>query len=1318
MPPSAPQMSVPSVFHRGGNYLHQRLTKLYSDTKQSYEKAAETTASSAPPTATDPDVERLCRDFQVQKDRLLAWGLYWADTNATEAKASGGHEEVNIDKKLDQAGHGSVVADVMSEIQRLLAETANMQQPRPVKRMKRDLKTATHPDTTNDRTWSYHEIKEFRSRLQQLTTCLDVLYSLSESRRTSSYSSKLNREQVNDAARSPKGSWDDLASARLRPQASLESIAHLRQAGLLRDVPKSSQPFDDIYFDLTTLDLHTSNRSSDDLPLYEDVMSHEKSRVLGALRQPGKGKHLSVNFRIPNSLSVSRTGTDQSVGSTPVFIEFVSYAHDPSWAGKIGQGLVRTRHDFADLLPRIHLSHTGHLSFVGFTLDHSTSRCGLIYSIQDPPLGYDACHHVVPKSLSSVLSSRTDGNDSIPNLEDRFRLAYNLTIALASLHFNGKQHGNFDSTNVVLFQPSDQSSVGLSYIRYPYLFSHAELFPDSDHFSGLLSTSIYRHSDTTAEPPSGSRQRLDDFDMSAAHEIYSLGLVLLEIGLWMPLSKFWKSKYTNAVFGSRVKHLYVPKLASKCGSTYMRLVMRCLDVPEGCTTARDGGDAVAYAQACLSGLLKEMARCCALDVDGPTSRQTEDVAYFESKLKHAQPKSGDESLELDVPMTPQSLPDTVAQDELKENSPQLQEAPGSEPHSKLQRDRSQSHVLRRFPEKQALQEHIDLWHTFLMPRLSKLMEKSLARSSTSSISLEMVGRSPEDARPTVLIECSDVTGVGDMLKKKFKPKRGWGVIVIQGGIRRSGKRASRKRITNQQSLASAHAKPYKKTSYQAIPGSGASIGAFVNHHHLPPVSFGGTILVDERPYGMTVHHMLDNPSDDEASEDDDGGFDLDSEPTTRCAGPPRPRAPIKSSSSSVQPSDRSQSSSRLQPSPELNESDNLPSHGRNGEQTDDPLSPTLQDSSSLSSVDGSIFDEDGDSDASTIKPDYAVLDDDGDEFWFLDDAPSVPELGCSDSDSDQGDDEDLDDLASVGDTAGVDPYDDNDAIPVTQPAIDDVDDDFFPNLEDKDDDHLSSHSFGYVHASSGIRRRFQDGLKHEIDWALLKIHDERLKLGNEVVRSDSKHKSARSQKQPRVPSNQGGAQHLPYVAPSNTLADTSVSCHGRTSGLRTGRISRAMTLVKMYGRETFSNSWCVEGGFGVPGDSGAWIYNSDSLQLCGHVLAWGSQSKTAYIAPMEVLFEDIKRTLGAETVRVPVAEYTSKELMQDVGVGSNPDSLRASTISNLNKQLDASREVELALEEMRLSSEREQSRGREAPGPLAGRLCGGRDMSKRQSLVI
>lgn len=59
--------------------------------------------------------------------------------------------------------------------------------------------------------------------------------------------------------------------------------------------------------------------------------------------------------------------------------------------------------------------------------------------------------------------------------------------------------------------------------------------------------------------------------------------------------------------------------------------------------------------------------------------------------------------------------------------------------------------------------------------------------------------------------------------------------------------------------------------HQQKPLCGASIGAF-NGEHLPPVSYGGVILVDDEPLGMSVHHLLDAPSDDES----DAGHDLDS----------------------------------------------------------------------------------------------------------------------------------------------------------------------------------------------------------------------------------------------------------------------------------------------------------------------------------------------------------------------------------------------------------------------------------------------------------
>jgi len=55
----------------------------------------------------------------------------------------------------------------------------------------------------------------------------------------------------------------------------------------------------------------------------------------------------------------------------------------------------------------------------------------------------------------------------------------------------------------------------------------------------------------------------------------------------------------------------------------------------------------------------------------------------------------------------------------------------------------------------------------------------------------------------------------------------------------------------------------------------------------------------------------------------------------------------------------------------------------------------------------------------------------------------------------------------------------------------------------------------------------------------------------------------------------------------------------------------------------------------VGGDSGAWVIDNDSGNVCGHVLAWCERWKIAYICPADVLLEDMQRTLGASKICLP-----------------------------------------------------------------------------------
>lgn len=350
-----------------------------------------------------------------------------------------------------------------------------------------------------------------------------------------------------------------------------------------------------------------------------------------------------------------------------------------------------------------------------------------------------------------------------------------------------------------------------------------------------------------------------------------------------------------------------------------------------------------------------------------------------------------------------------------------------------------------------------------------------------------------------------------------------------------------------------------------------------------PVSFGGVILVDGKPFGLSVHHMLEPPSDDEDDGDSDaiGGADDEYELERE------------------QPATRSSANNAYQRQWSI---------------------PTASSNLSLNS-----------------RPEYSsdVSEVDDEEGGYA----------SSDFESDISDTESLaDDRIEPGDTAGVDVEDDQDIV-ITQPALDDalaenlhVDD---IETEELDEDHLLSYRLGDVYASSGLRRLQHNGTRHEVDWALIKLESPRLQPYN-LVQGGRRYCKSPSSFRPSLEnpvcrlSEQYTAEEDLYpthVASSTTLANLNVHCFGRTSGLKTGRIGAVMSFVRIRGRATYSSSWAVEGDFGVGGDSGAWVIDNSTGSVCGHVLA--ERQGVTYICPMEVMLEDIKSTLGAERIALP-----------------------------------------------------------------------------------
>ncbi|RMZ75640.1 hypothetical protein DV738_g5378, partial [Chaetothyriales sp. CBS 135597] len=1210
-------------FGGGGGTTLQRLTKLYQDAKQSYESnkpMAQPATGSAAGVLDDPDVRGLRRDFQIEQDRLLAWGMHWADV---EAQTGGGlSEERDIDKKIDQAGLGEVVASVMSQIKSLLDESGRLQHPANFEKAKGLGGIAAE---VKRKEWTRHEVQTGRLLLARLKECIDLLYSLSDGHADVSKDSKgqrttNKRDKGEKGEKGGRGLEDDVETALYGPQQR-----ELSTFGNIKDHP--------LYVEFSQIDFQTeySGDTAEPPPYYGagEMVTGGKDRVVGFW--PETNKAVLIDFLHTKSSPLTIATSDD-----------IFEMHE------LGEKLKKHGRG---------LSFYGHLRVLGFTVE--TYRFGMVYEL--PDLDQQTLQNY--QTLRTVIDATSTQELTKPPLENRFRLAYNVLISVIGYLAHGDSHRHVSSNNILLMPKAEdgsQSSAGSARkkvdIRSSFLLQSGQDLVSGEASPEPVESEMYRH-------PEYDLKKTESF--IPAFDVYSLGLVLLEIGLWVPLSRMWKPDYDRHIFMVRVQRMYAPKLASKMGSKYMRLVQRCLNAPVELQGRHEPHEAATH----LLEIAKELRLCLALDEEGVPPG--DDLESFEVlAIEQIRYHSSLPALRIPGSFLDQQETSILQGDRIRRPAPPLP-ARDAEPAqtqrrvSRREHQRSTGNGLRKWPELPISQADLDIWNTVLMPKLSKMLQEVLQDSAESaSVSLLKIGATIENAKTTICVQCHNTARVHDALRKRFRPKKGWGLVILKGDVRRSGVRRYRK---PRRSMANTTGefKP-SEWEYQLKPSCGASIGAFKDNEHLPPVSFGGTVLVDGEPFGMTVHHMLDPPSDSEDEEDD---FSLDED-----EGAPR------------------RSMARMFPTQDQGfghiggAASDLSFIGGAGSVFESPGIDVLEDDLVLSG------DEDR-SDTSTIRPDYSITDDSGHEFWFLDDrseTSSAPDLVEDDDDDDQQStsSDDDDDAASIGDKPAVLPYStESEELTVTQPAIDDVDDDFFVGDEDdRSEDHLSSHTLGYIHASSGIRRVMRGRLKHEVDWALIRIDDKRLDLSN---RLEGSHSGANSHWRPghgwQLQSDTPVVK-LTKVGSSSKLSNLAVACRARSSGFSWGKISPAMCLVKLHGRHTFSYSWTVDTvpsaqqtqatgasqpssqrrrqrpkpDLGTPGDSGAWIYCRETGELAGQVLAYGEKLRQCYIAPMDVLFEDIRSRLGASRVELPGAlreakllgqEQPDEGMRQDSGIG-------------------------------------------------------------------
>jgi hypothetical protein len=230
------------------------------------------------------------------------------------------------------------------------------------------------------------------------------------------------------------------------------------------------------------------------------------------------------------------------------------------------------------------------LPFLGYSYEYPLSsghtRHKVLYSIH----GKDAI------SLRDMLRTKNiDHFRSLLSHTMRFELAQSLAQSILYLHTAGWLHRGIRSSHIIFcserefFSDTHEQLEQLEQLDLPYLagFDYTYLPPydagDEKLQVHIKERQLYRHPDVQHDPTTTYDAAIGDNDPSFTknHDIYSFGVILVELGLLRSALRIWSERSREKCNGSRKFQSYliselIPQVRSEMGSIYADVALYCL----------------------------------------------------------------------------------------------------------------------------------------------------------------------------------------------------------------------------------------------------------------------------------------------------------------------------------------------------------------------------------------------------------------------------------------------------------------------------------------------------------------------------------------------------------------------------------------------------------------------------------------------------------------------------------------------------------------------------------------------------------------------
>ena len=202
----------------------------------------------------------------------------------------------------------------------------------------------------------------------------------------------------------------------------------------------------------------------------------------------------------------------------------------------------------------------------GFFHDVRRSALGLVFDYPQTASSFQSQKE--PRSLQHLLTETSRYPKLHPTLDAKFWVAHKLCQSVLEFHTVGWLHKRLCSTNVLFFLTS--ARLEDSWFRIPYIVGFSHSRPDKiSAFTGGPEESNTNHNQ---HPLYFSKRKY-----RAEYDYYSLGVVLLEIGLWAPLSSMIrKDQGSCEQIRQQLVDKRLPQLKQYMGRHYYEAVNTCL----------------------------------------------------------------------------------------------------------------------------------------------------------------------------------------------------------------------------------------------------------------------------------------------------------------------------------------------------------------------------------------------------------------------------------------------------------------------------------------------------------------------------------------------------------------------------------------------------------------------------------------------------------------------------------------------------------------------------------------------------------------------